>query len=85
MAGRQALPGTQAKKGERWAEEARKQEQRQGMSCTVNLFVQLHQRVGSFVATSKIQNQLEELPINYSKRHFLCGLGLSSIQKGVQH
>ena len=56
-----------------------------GMSCTVNLFVQLHQRVGSFVATSKFQNQLEELPINYSKRHFLCGLGLSSIQKGVQH
>ena len=55
------------------------------MSCTVNLFVQLHQRVGSFVATSKFQNQLEELPINYSKRHFLCGLGLSSIQKGVQH
>ena len=41
-----------------------------GMSCTVNLFVLLHQRVGSFVATSKFQNQLEELPINYSKRHF---------------
>ena len=30
VAGRQALPGTQAKKGKRWAEEARKQEQRQG-------------------------------------------------------
>ena len=25
MAGRRALPGTQAKKGKRWAEEARKQ------------------------------------------------------------
>ena len=55
-----------------------------GMSCTVNLFVLLHQRVGSFVATSKFQNQLEELPMNYSET-FFCGLGLSSIQKGVQH